>query len=176
MPTVNEIIAYAEISQYLAANELRKAGLFGDGIPSELPRLLYMVRKSVQLRNQQDSSDETLTKTSNYLLTLCGKFGLQARHVSGTAGIVVIPSNSTTIISPIRITNDDFVDATHWDGQNSLSVSVRSTFKLQVFANFVARFLEEGSEWERTATGIDVLLPGFDATTNQYEFYIYLSA
>jgi hypothetical protein len=44
-----------------------------------------------------------------------------------------------------------------------------------VFSNFIARYLTEGTEWVRTANGINVIMPGFDATTNSYEFYIDIS-
>jgi hypothetical protein len=81
----------------------------------------------------------------------------------------------TGIISPIRITEVDFVNATDWNGQNSVNQAVLSNYRLQVFANFLARYLLQGVEWQRTLQGIQILLPGFDATTNQYEFYIDIS-
>lgn len=87
-------------------------------------------------------------------------------------------SAGTVIVSPIRITGADFATATEWDGQNSGSVTVASSYTLQVFYNDINRFLEENSEWQRTTDGIEILLAGFDSATTNINsvFYIYMSA
>jgi hypothetical protein len=175
MPTVNEIIGYAKIAEYLSLNDKSRAGLYFDGNPDRLPELIYLVRKGVELRNQQDPTDDTLTSTANYLLTICGKYWLQSRFVSGTAGLVVVPSITPTIKSPIRITSTNFADATNWEGNNSDNIAILASYTLQVFANYVARYLDEGVEWQRTSSGVEILIPGFDAQTNDYEFYIFIS-
>lgn len=122
--------------------------------------------------------DQELRNIANYLYALCAPYNVKAASIIGivepnvNARAVVLSS----IISPIRITSEDFVDATHWDGQNSVNQTVLGSYRLQVFANFIARYLTEGTEWERTASGINILLDGFDALSNEYEFYIDISA
>jgi hypothetical protein len=120
------------------------------------------------------NGEPSLVDTSNYLYALCAPYNLKAAYLINNAStsIVVSPTNTTGIITPIRITENDFVDATNWHGQNSVSQPILPNYRLQVFANFVARYLLQGTEWQRTALGIQILLPGFDATQNQYEFYI----
>lgn len=123
------------------------------------------------------SADPSLVGTSNYLLALCAPYSLKAAYIINnvTSGIMVNPSGFMPIISPIRITELDFVDATHWDGQNSINQAIMYNYTLQVFGNFIARYLLQGTEWVRTPNGIEIIMPGFDATTNQYEFYIDIS-
>jgi len=122
-------------------------------------------------------NDPSLIQTSNYLYALCAPYNLQAAYIiNNFVGGTTSPISPTyAITTPIRITQDDFVDATHWNGQNSINQQILSIYSLQVFANFIARYLEQGTEWERTANGINILLPGFDATTTDYEFYIDIS-
>ena len=122
-------------------------------------------------------NDPSLIGTSNYLYALCAPYNLQAAYIINNFinGNTSPVSPTNAIITPIRITQDDFVDATHWNGQNSLSQPILAGYRLQVFANFIARYLLQGTEWERTANGVNILLDGFDATTQEYEFYIDIS-
>lgn len=77
--------------------------------------------------------------------------------------------------SLIRIDQDNFYDATHWNGANNEGVVLVPSDKLKVFDNNTNRFLDEGTEWERTSTGIHFLLDDFDATGNEYKFYIHIN-
>ncbi len=121
---------------------------------------------------------QSIIATSNYLYALCAPYNQQAAYIlnNQASGSIVNPSAPSLIKSPIRITSENFVDATNWEGSNSDGISILPSYTLQVFANFVARYLEEGTEWERTATGINILLSGFDSQTQDYEFYIFISA
>lgn len=104
-PSVTTYISYGKISQFLAANELSRNMLLKGGSFSptqKLPRLLYIVRKSVEWDNARDSSDETLNDTSLYLYALCGKYVNQARTIiNNTGGQIVNPStgNAATIVA-----------------------------------------------------------------------------
>lgn len=77
--------------------------------------------------------------------------------------------------TPIRITSSDFVDATNWEGANSAGRIITPANTLQVFANFIPRYLQQDMEWERTEAGINILITGFDAQETYYEFYIDIS-
>lgn len=122
--------------------------------------------------------DQELRDIANYLYALCAPYNVRAASIIGIIepNVNARPITISSIISPIRITNENFVDATHWNGQNSLGQPILGSYRLQVFANFIARYLTEGTEWERTGTGINILLDGFDAQTNEYEFYIDISS
>lgn len=77
--------------------------------------------------------------------------------------------------SLIRVDQDDFADATHWNGTNEEGIVLEATDKIKVFDNNTNRFLDEDTEWERTATGVHFLIDGFDATVNEYKFYIHIN-
>jgi len=97
--TVAEIIEIAEISQFMAANDIAKNGLHtGGGAYLRLPRQLYMVRKNVERMYDLDPTDDTLTATSNYLLALCGKYRFAAQSVTGISGTIatITPAGSGT--------------------------------------------------------------------------------
>ncbi len=86
--TVPEIIEIAKASQFLAANDIARRGVYAGGIDMGLDRKLYLIRRSVERVYDLDPSDSTLIKTSNYLYALCGKYGLQARYMTGGGGSV----------------------------------------------------------------------------------------
>lgn len=94
MPTVQEIISIAKISQYLAANDYANSGLFGGGRDRLLSRKLYGIRKNVEWLYGLDSTDETLIKTSNYLYALCAPYNSEAALIAGdgSGGIIINPS------------------------------------------------------------------------------------
>ena len=123
------------------------------------------------------TQDPSITRTANYLYALCAPYNQKAAYIiNNFANGGTSPTSAlNAIVSPLRITQANFATATVWNGQNSLNQPIFSYYKLQVFANFIARYLIEGTEWERTANGINILLEGFDATANEYEFYIDVS-
>lgn len=178
MLSVLDKINIAKISEYLCLNAVDKKGLYGGGVDLQLARKIYNIRKSVEWLYGYDPQDDTLEGTSNYLYALCAPFNLEATKIYNAysgGGTIVTPTGVMSITTPIRITEADFVDATNWHGQNSYNQQILPEYKLQVFANFVARYLEPTVEWERTYQGVNILLPGFDATTTAYEFYIDIS-
>lgn len=70
------------------------------------------------------------------------------------------------------IASDDFLldgvaDATHADNPGWVGK------QLAIFWNNIPRYLEP-DEWELTPTGINILVPGFDATANTYSMYVYI--
>lgn len=85
--TVLEKITIAKISEFLCAIAIRKGGLYGDGIPLDLPEKIYAVRKTIEYLYDQDPNDTSLVATSNYLYSLC-RFNLQAQGIMGDAGII----------------------------------------------------------------------------------------
>lgn len=178
MQTIPNIISIAKISQYLAANAIAKAGLFGGGKDRLLPQKLYNIRKSVSFFYDLDPDDDNLVKTANYLYALCAPYLLEAQVILGLGNAGVVAGGggtSTSVQSPIRITSDNFDSATEWAGQNDVNVPIVSSYTLQVFWNDVQRFLTPNVEWVRTATGFEILVDGFNATTNDYVLYVYIS-
>lgn len=177
--TIPDIINWAKASQALAAvNESKKRALNGGSVDTDLHIKLYVERKSVEWEYDQDASSDNLFQMGNWLYALCGQYGLQAQYINGGSGGTVSPlspSSTASLISPLPITSDDFVSATEWAGQNSYSQPILASYTLQVFWDDAQIWLEEDVDWTRTASGITILVPGFDATTNDYQLYIFVS-
>lgn len=92
MPAVSQIISIAKVSEYLAAQDIAKASLFGGPIDKELATKIYMERKAVEWKYTYDPTNTTdLVLTANYLLALCGKYAAPALIIvnGGTGGTVI---------------------------------------------------------------------------------------
>jgi hypothetical protein len=173
-----DIINWMKISQPLARlGEAKRMYLTGKGIQSDLDLKLYVERKSIEWEYNQDPTSENLFQIANWGFALCGIYVFEAMLATGGGGVVATPSTpAASLISPLPISSDDFVDATNWEGQNSFAQPILSNYTLQVFWDDAQIFLEEGVGWTRTAAGVNIIVPGFDATANSYQFYIFVSA
>ena len=124
-------------------------------------------------------TNDGLNASANYLLALCGKYAITAQGIWGNGGAIV-PITSDYIISPIKVVSSEFASATEWNGANIYNQPILPAYFLQVFWNDVNRFLDVGTEWNRTSQGFEIInngttISGFDATANNYTFYIYIS-
>jgi hypothetical protein len=100
MPTIAEKIQYAKISQYLAQKDIAIQDIFNGGsLDIRLPRLLYIVRSSVQWLYNLNPADTTLAGSSTYLYGLCGKYNIQAQTIAGNAtpGIIINPTTGQPV-------------------------------------------------------------------------------
>lgn len=104
--TIQQIINIAKISQYLVVCAIERGGLFGKGIPQQLPLLLYQVRKNVERQFLLDPNEENLIKVSNYLYALCGQYALFADNIN--QGGQIAPIAPPVAVSPYQF----IVDAT----------------------------------------------------------------
>lgn len=119
--TTSEKLDIASISEYLSFVDIEKRGLNGGGVDLQLPRKIYAIRKSIDYWYNLDPTDDTLIATSNYLLGLCGYYGLKAQQVVTSAGSIA-PSSSSTAPLPLQ-----FIVAasgtTFIDGQTSATLT-----------------------------------------------------
>lgn len=167
--TIPDIIEIAKVSGYLAADDVAKGSLFSPRIDPALPKKLYMERKAVEWMYGQDVTYDTLRATSNYLYALCGLYAIRAAYIisQGGGGTVVVPGADADGPIWIRITSADFANSTDWlepdvDGE---------TFFL--IGNWISRVLYPDTEWEYiSGGGFRILIPGFDATADNYEIYL----
>lgn len=107
MPTTAQIIQYAPIAQYLAANYVNKRSkLFGGGLDPKLPINIYMVYSVLKEIYDRDPTYDGVDEVALLLWELMGRFGLAAQGVVGS-GVVATPSSATT--TPNRL--DFIVDA-----------------------------------------------------------------
>lgn len=125
--TVAEIIEIAQISQFMAANDIAKSGLHtGGGAYLRLPRHLYLVRKNVERKYDLDPTNDTLTATSNYLLALCGKYRFAAQSVTGSGGTIapITPGGATINDLDFIVSASSYIatgeSAVTFDGTNGM--------------------------------------------------------
>ena len=103
MYTIPQIILIAKVSQYLADNAIR----IGKETDKMLAIKLYVERTTVEWKYDQDPTDTNLTKTSNYLLALCGAYAFEASGIvdANSGGIVPSPSGGGSVYPfPINVT------------------------------------------------------------------------
>lgn len=106
MATILEIITNGRLSVPLSSNYQSKKSMFGQEVsPQYLPELIAMVTDALEWMNDGGNfTDAEESEVANYLVWLCGRFGLQAASISGSGGSVspIVPGSS----SPARI---DFI-------------------------------------------------------------------
>jgi len=142
--TIPNIILRAEISQYLAANALKKGGLFGGGTPAYLPSLLYQVRKNVSYMYDADPSNEYLIKVANYLYSLCGAYGVQATNLINAGGVVNVIIPGLSLPNAVNF----IVDAT-----TSPILEGGSTLSIPAFIGYNVLFFRNGFKQSPTNNG-----------------------
>lgn len=107
MPTIPQTITNGELSVPLCANYNSKTSLFSGGALAapKSPVLIAMVTDALSWMYDGGNYDaQEMTDVANYLIWLCGKFGLQASAITGSGGSVspITPGG----LSPSRI---DFI-------------------------------------------------------------------
>ncbi len=150
----------ASISEYLSAVDIKKKGLFGGGVPLNLPQKIYIIRKSIAYWYSLDPTDDTLTGTGNYLMALCGLYGLEAQEVVTSAGTVA-PSSTSSAPLPLQ-----FIVAasgtTFIDGQSSATLTTFIGYNLLFARGGIAQSVVSSEpsyySWSRT-TGMLTISP-----------------
>ncbi len=168
--TVPQIIAIAKVSEYLSLLDVSKGSLFGKRVAPETPNVLYMERKAVEWLYDLDPTDSSLVGTANYLYSLCRGYGLKAQNIiNNGGGGSISPITPVNGIFPFIITSADFES----DGisyNNSRIVGVN----LSIFIDEVSQqwLTASSTTFAYTATGIQILVPGFDANNYSYTIMI----
>ena len=119
-------IELAKISQFLAADDSRQQSLFlNSSIVKRTCRLIYLTRYQIEKAYLRNNTDSTLTSTTNYLISLCGKYLAEARTIYGNAtGTVVTPGGS-----PVPITFTYPLDVTITAGLSGVKTYQNDNFK-----------------------------------------------
>ena len=113
LPTIPETIVVGDISTYLSGNNNAVGVLFGRRLASPISPIEIAACTDALRWQYEDlynidgtvEADPTLRGTANYLIWMCGRYGLQAQYIaSGAGGGTVQPSGSST-----RPTRLDFV-------------------------------------------------------------------
>jgi hypothetical protein len=126
--TVQQILNFKSISQYLAANdESSLTQLKSGSIIGNLPGLLYMEGYLLQNLFSLNPGGATVRPTAEYVLSLCGKYLTQAQtittNLSGSLPVLTGPANQSGLVG--------------FTANFSVSVSGTGPFQYQWFRNNV---------------------------------------
>lgn len=109
---VLEKINIAKVSQFLASNDIAKAGLFGGGQDLQLPRKIYCIRKNVEWLYNLDNTDSTLEGTSNYLISLCAPYNLTGQYIinnGGSGSVSPVNPNTRPVPLDFEVSGSSFI-------------------------------------------------------------------
>ncbi|HXU25764.1 MAG TPA: hypothetical protein VN698_00925 [Bacteroidia bacterium] len=167
MPTNAVILDNAPASCVLAGNDIANGSLFGQRIDPLLAQKIYSTFFVINKIYGLDPTYNGMDAACLYLWELMNKYGIRAMGYSGSGSIIPpTPSGSFTYLIPI--TGADFSVATNYNNPKIVGKI------LQIFWNDINRYILS-SEYNQTSTGVDILIPGFDATANPtYELLIYI--
>ncbi len=173
--TIQQAIDRGNLSASFAVVDNERGLLFGARLSAPAsPRTILMVTDALQWGYEGGAqTDQSLREVANYLIWLCGKYGQQAQFILDTTGGggSVVPGGGSGItfdyLIPVNGGVPDFTNATDYDDPRIVGRN------LEIFWNDIPRFLVAG-EWTYTATGIRILVAGFDATANTYDFKIFI--
>lgn len=103
MPTIDQILNIAKVCQFLAADDAaNQTFLKGKYLRSpKIPRLIYIVRNSVDWLNTYNPSSSTLLGKANYLYSLCMPYVGQANVILNSGGTGTIINPATGLVSSI---------------------------------------------------------------------------
>lgn len=165
LPTIQEVIDIGNASLPYALNDLYKGALYPKRIATQKSCTeIAMFTDILDWQNQTSPNDTTLRGTANYLIWLCGMFGMQAQSGSG-GGSSVSPVSPTTNTFPLYIFSQDFEsDGVSYNNPNIVGLQL-AIFPDQYSNNFL---LAGANSFSYTSTGIVINIPGFDANTQTW--------
>jgi hypothetical protein len=105
---IQQYIELAKITGFLATQDIAQQDAFqGGAIDPRLPRLLYIVRKSVEWTRVSQPNTTQLTAMALYMYSLCGRYLQKAYAILGQAGGIIV-NPSTGVSSTIAAINYEF--------------------------------------------------------------------
>ena len=156
MPTNAEILQYAPIASYLAANDVRKNVLFNNFsrlnpiLPQQIYAIYFLVKKIYDI----DPNYSGMTPVCWYLWEIMGRYGVAAQGISGGGGYTPTPTPVQNY--PIYITQANFTTSTFYPNTKIFGSNIL------VFWNEVNRYLLP-TEFTVSSTGLTITAVGFDA-------------
>ena len=100
--SIPNIIQIGDLSNPLSLNYKSLGALFGATLQQSNPLQIAMVTDALRWQYDGDPADITLRGVANYLLFLCGRFGVQAQNIiSGGGGGSILPPPPLLAPNPI---------------------------------------------------------------------------
>lgn len=169
LPTIQQTIDIGNGSLPYALNNLYKGALYNKSISTQKSCTeIAMFTDILSWQYEALPSDSTLRGTANYLIWLCGMFGMQAQSASGGGSVIPINPNKPSIY-PFVITSADFED----DGVSYNNPNIVGD-NLELFPNQLnQQFWYAGQGFfVYTSSGIRIIYDGFNANTQSWTIRI----
>jgi len=161
LATIQQIITNGYLSIPLSANYNAKQQLFSPALAApNSPVLISMVTDALNWMNEDGGyTDAELASVANYLVWLCGRFGLQAAGITGSGGSVtpVTPGGGS---GASRI--DFVVSASSYipTGGTSKTISAFAGMEIDFIRNGVSQSTLSGQPsyitWNKTTTELTI--------------------
>lgn len=130
LPSIAETIDIGRGTMYIMSNDIADGSLFGKRLPSlQTTVLIGLVTDALKWQNETNPSDTTLRGVANYDIWLCGKYGSEARQLSG--GGTVLPIVPGTMPLPIEFVVDN---------SGTFMISGESTVNIPQFIGYNVMF------------------------------------
>lgn len=170
MPTVARILEIAPMACVLSVQHTAKRQLFGGSLAVDNSLKIYNVYKILKKIYDNDPAYDGLQVRADYLYELLKKFALRSAGIvdGGSGGSVAPVTPTDTNVYPFIITSNDFeADGTSYNNADIVGDN------LMIFINeWTQQWLLAPDAFVYTATGIQIVLPGFDANTSDYTIVI----
>lgn len=170
MPTIARTLEIAPMACVLSANAVARGALRGGKLDPSNPQKIYNVYKILKKIYDNDPTYDGLQVRCDYLYELLKKYALRAAAiVDGGGGGSVAPVTPTDeAIYPFIITSADFeADGTSYNNADIVGDN------LMIFINeYTQQWLTAPTYFVYTATGIQIVAPGFDANSFDYTIVI----
>ena len=176
MPSIQDIIGIAKVSEYLVTAGIIRGGLYGSGIDLSHARKLYCIRKNIEYRYTQEdigggeTPSAALVSVSNKLYSICYNVSLAtAIYNSGNGGGSVTPVSPTVPVYPFIITSADFES----DGVTYINPNIVGD-NISLFVNQYSQqwLLAASDTFSLTDEGFVINIPGFDANSQNWTIMV----
>lgn len=174
IPTIQEVVDMGKVSIYLSGNDNARGNLFSPRLASPGSNVSIAMITDALLWGYEGGaqSAQALRQVANYIVWLIGAYGQTAQYIlQGTGGGTVIPGGGgiASSVYPIFITSANFeTDGVSYDNSQILGDN------LIIYINQYNQYWlpASGTTFQYTPTGIKILIPLFDANTDEYEITI----
>lgn len=165
LPTIQETIDLGNASLPYSLSDFYKGALYNRSVATQKSCVeIAMFTDILEWQYNALPSDSTLRGTANYLIWLCGMFGMQAKNSSGGGSVIPINPNQPTNTFPLYIFGGVNGSNFESDGVSYNNPAIVG-FQLAIYPDqYSSNFLLAGSDtFSYTSTGIIINIAGFNA-------------
>lgn len=160
LPTIQESINIGDATVFLMGNDYAAGSLWGQRLTKQTSAVLVnYVTSAIEWQLDSLPNDDTLRGAANYLIWLCGKYGLEALSLNTGGSVIPIDPSVTT---PNRV--DFYVSG------SSLIPTGGSTYTFTQFRGYNVSFYRNGLEQATVNDGSSTYF-SFNKLTGDFECF-----